>query len=684
MRFFRKSGKSAAPVGEAFQIPRFAFIWLLLAVSSVILPHVLRLPLWLTLVCVLCLGARVLVWQGRLSQPGSLVKLLLVGLMAVLVPLQFGRNIFSTDATVGVLLVGITLKLLEMQQKRDVLLVLYLCYFTVIAEFIYSQSIPVALYMSVAVLLITAALMSLNQTRHAQSPLRTLKMSGAILLQSIPLMLACFLLFPRISPLWSVPLQSTGATTGLSDDMSPGDIGNLARSATVAFRVQFSGAIPPKSELYWRALTLDEFNGRTWSQGFNLEPQLLRSGSDLQEWYRNIEYQGTPIDYNVIMEPTFDNWIYTLMLPRINDERMLMRRDFQVDALRRVTQRFSYDARSYPDTVAEPNGPGRQQRRALQLPPDLNPQARAFAGNLRAQHADDAAYIDAVLRHFSTEPFFYTLSPPLLGEHPVDEFLFNTREGFCEHYASSFTFLMRAAGIPARVVTGYQGGEINPYDDTLVVRQYDAHAWAEVWLPEQGWIRVDPTAAVAPDRINLGSDAVLQQQETFMQDDVFTLMRFRNSFWLNDIRLRLEMLDYAWNRFVLNYDQSMQFRLFSRLFGDMTRTTILLVMVGVMALATLFVAFFVFRRSPATKPAGPATAQYLRFCDYLAKLGFARRIGETPRDFLDRVAGSNPQWRSEAEAITRAYVELAFEGREQTEERLGYLRNRVRKFRVLN
>jgi len=681
--FGRKRNKVVAASLDSYQIPRFAFIWLLVAVVSVILPHVARMPFWLTLMCLLCVIGRVLVWQGRMSLPGNKVKLLLVGIMVVLVPVEFGRDIFSTDATVGVLLVGITLKLLEMHQKRDVLLVLYLCYFTVIAEFIYSQSIPVALYMGLVVLLITSALMSLNQTQQTQSPLRTLKLSGSILLQGIPLMLACFLVFPRISPLWSVPLQSASATTGLSDNMSPGDIGNLARSADVAFRVQFAGTAPAQPDLYWRALTLDEFDGRSWRQGFNFEPQLLRSGVDRQQWYQAIDYRGEPIDYNVIMEPSFQNWVYTLMLPGFNDDRMRMRRDYQVDSFRRITQRFSYDARSFPDAVVETGPPGREQRRSLLLP-DGNPRAFEFAQSLRTAQPDDAAYVAAVLEHFRTEPFFYTLSPATLGEHPVDDFLFSTQEGFCEHYASSFTFLMRAAGIPARVVTGYQGGEFNPYDGTLVVRQYDAHAWSEVWLPERGWVRIDPTAAVAPDRISLGSDAVLQQQETYLEDEVFTLMRFRNSLLLNDIRFRLEMIDYAWNRFVLNYDQEMQLSLFSRLLGEVTRTKIIALMLGFMTLATLFVALTLFRSRPATRPLPPATAHYLRFCNYLANLGFARRTGETPLNYLERVAATNPQWRAEIETITRAYVELAFESDGDNPDKLKSLRRSVRNFRVLN
>jgi len=677
--------RTAASPGEVYNIPRASFIWLLASVVAVILPHVLRMPLWLTGICALCVGGRVLIWQGRMSFPGRKIKVVIVALMVLLVVAQFGRNIFSTDATVGVLLTGITLKLLEMQRKRDVLLVLYLCYFTVIAEFIYSQSIPIAVYMGLAVAVITSALMSLNLSQHNQRPWRVFRYSGLILLQSVPLMLAFFLLFPRISPLWAVPLNMAGARTGLSDSMSPGDIGNLARSGEVAFRVEFDGAPPPYSELYWRALTLDEFNGRTWRRpDYALEPQFLGPQAERrQPWFEAIEYRGTALAYDIIMEATNQNWIYTLQMPDVVDERMRMSSDYQVLSTRRVNQRLSYSARSWLDFGAEVSRDGSMQRRARLLPRQSNPRTWELAASLYESAGDPESYVSAVLSRFRNEAYSYTLSPPVLGDNPVDGFLFDTRAGFCEHFASAFTFLMRAAGIPARVVTGYMGGEYNPLDGTLTVRQYDAHAWSEIWLEGQGWIRVDPTAAVAPGRIDQGSNEALQAEDAFLQDEMFSLMRFSNSRLLNQLRYRLEMIDYAWNRFVLNYNQDMQLSLFSRLFGAVTKTRILLVVLGFMALVTVFVAFTVFRLSP-TEARPAASRLYLQFCRNLARLGLARAPGETPQQYMQRVSAANPQWREEVEAITRLYVELAYVQRHTDPGRLRELQQRVRRFRLLS
>lgn len=679
--------KAATPVisGENFQIPRIAFAWLLVSVVAVIIVHVSRLPIWLTAMCALCVLGRVLIWQGRMSHPGNRIKLAVVVLMVVLIIIQFGRNVLSTDATVGVLLIGITLKLLEMHRKRDVLLVIYLCYFTLVAEFIYSQSIPIAFYTVVTVVIITSALISLNQSPQAQRPWRTAKLAAIILAQSVPLMAACFLLFPRISPLWSMPLQSKNGVTGLSDSMSPGDIGELARSAEVAFRVKFSGEAPDYSELYWRALTLDDFNGHQWRRGLTLDmPQFLGSNpADTRPWFRDMEYKGRAVQYNVILEPTYENWIYTLALPQIHDERMLMGRDLQVNSIRRITQRYTYDARSTLDYRADADDEGLSQRRARRLPSDSNQRSFEFSTQLRKTVPSDEAYVQAVLNHYRTEKFYYTLSPRKLGNNPVDEFLFDTREGFCEHYASSFTFLMRAAGIPARVVTGYMGGEFNPYDSTLTVRQYDAHAWSEVWIAGKGWLRVDPTAAVAPQRISQGSNIALKQEKEFMNNEIFSLMRYRDSRLLNDLRLQLEMMDYAWNRFVLNYNQDMQFQLFNSLFGAVTRLKIVLSVLGFMLVVTLFVVLVIFRKSAQSK-LPPATRYYLDFCDYLARLGFPRRIGESPLQYLERMSRQHPQWRPELEPITRDFIHLAYKTNKPDPFLLQSFQRRVRRVRLLS
>jgi transglutaminase-like putative cysteine protease len=672
---------------EIYRMPRTALIWILASLTAVILPHISRMPIWLTLLCACCIGTSILIFQGRLSHPGSKIKTAIVFIVLVSIVAQYGRDIFSTDAIVGVLVVGIALKLLEMKKKRDVLMVIYLCYFTVLAEFIYSQSIPIAIYMMLTVLVITSALMSITQTEEYQRPMRTLKLSGIVLLQSIPLMAILFLIFPRISPFWAVPLQSTSSITGLSDEMSPGDIGDLTRSGDIAFRVEFSSEIPSYNELYWRGITLEQFDGREWSRRRFRNAQYL--GVDkpqLYPWFREIQMLGDPVRYNVIMEPTQQSWVFTLMVPQLTNERLFMRREFQVGTQRPINQRMSYDASSYLDHVVDLELSRQMTINNLSIPENGNEESRAFAEQMYAEAGSDTEFINSILQHIRDNEFFYTLSPSLLGENGIDDFLFNTREGFCEHYASTFTFLMRAAGIPARVVTGYQGGEFNKYNETLIVRQYDAHAWSEVWLEGQGWVRVDPTAAVAPGRIEYGSQFTFQEDEGFLDDEVFSLLQFRSSSLLiNDLILRMEMIDYAWNRFVLNYDQGMQFSLFSRLFENVNQRKILLSLLAFMFFFTSLSAFIVLRK-PSKKAQTPVNALYLKFCRFLADNGISRQSGEPPIIYCDRVAAVQPQWATDVANITKMYMDLAFNkpSPEEQQEKTLQLKQAIRKFRVIN
>jgi len=687
--FFKRPEIKVATGIEIYRMPRTALIWILASLTGVVLPHVIRMPVWLTFLCAACIGTSILIFQGRISHPGSKIKTLLVFMVLLAIVAQYGRDIFSTDAIVGVLVVGVALKLLEMKKKRDVLMVIYLCYFTVLAEFIYSQSIPVAFYMSLVVVVITSALMSITQTEEFQRPMRTLKLSSLVLLQSIPLMALLFLLFPRIGPLWSVPLQSNNGITGLSDEMAPGDIGDLTRSGDLAFRVEFNSEIPPYDQLYWRGITLEQFDGRQWTRrraSFRSAQSLDPGNIELQRWFRNIRYLGDPVSYSIIMEPTQQNWIYTLMVPQMRNERLWMRREFQVGTFRPVSQRFSYDAMSFLEHVVDSELSPNMTELNVSLPPGGNELSRAFALQLYADSASDAEYINKVLQYIRDNEFYYTLSPSLLGENVIDDFFFNTREGFCEHYASAFTYLMRVVGIPARVVLGYQGGEFNKYNQALTVRQYDAHAWTEVWLEDQGWIRVDPTAAVAPGRIEYGSQFTFQEDENFLDDEVFSMLKYRSSSLLiNDLILRLEMIDYAWNRFVLNYDAGTQFALFSRFFDTVNKRTILLTLLSMMMLFIGGAAFIVLRK-PVRKPQIPVNSLYLKFCKYLSDNGIGRLPGETPMHYRDRVIAVQPQWTGDVTAITHMYMDLAFTPVSEAEKvkRMRALKQAIRRFRVIN
>ncbi|MEX0619586.1 MAG: transglutaminase domain-containing protein [Pseudohongiellaceae bacterium] len=322
-----------------------------------------------------------------------------------------------------------------------------------------------------------------------------------------------------------------------------------------------------------------------------------------------------------------------------------------------VTQRFGYRLRTYPRYRTDIMLLDRLRRRNLEIPEAGNDRARQFATDLRASVNTDREFARAVLAHFQQEEFYYTLNPPLLGDNSVDEFLFSTRQGFCEHYASSFTYLMRSVGIPARVVVGYQGAEYNRFEDYLMVYQYNAHAWSEVWLEGEGWIRFDPTGAVSPERITLGVEAVLQNQPGFLSESFFS--RYRSMSWLNTLRLRMDALEYEWNRRVVSYNDERQMQLLQSILGDATERRILILLVALVGVVVLVLAFSIIRFNG--RRLDPVTRLYFAFCDDLRRAGMPRNKGEGPLDFCRRIELSRPDLAERAHAFTRLYMQLQYE-----------------------
>ncbi|HEY8623832.1 MAG TPA: DUF3488 and transglutaminase-like domain-containing protein, partial [Casimicrobiaceae bacterium] len=443
------------------------------------------------------------------------------------------------------LLVGI--KFIESRDTRDGTLLICLALFLSLTQFFYLQTIAAALSMVPVLLALGGTLASLRGgAPAAASDWRVeLRATTRLLLQGIPLAALLFVLFPRLAgPLWGTPTE-TGARSGLSDSMHPGSISELSLSDAVAFRVDFHGSPPPPALRYWRGPVLSRFDGREWRAVYKFLPGTF------------VPRQVRPIEYTVTLEPHGKVWLFALehpsALPRspsndpfapAGDDIADLTYDQQLVAKAPVAQAIRYTQRSslrasYPGTDDNP-------RESLQLPLN-NPRTLAFAKKMREGVDSDRAYVNAVLNWFHQEPFVYTLAPPLLDRDPVDGFLFDTRRGFCEHYAGAFTVLLRAAGIPARVVTGYQGGEMNPDGDYMIVRQSDAHAWAEALLDGQ-WQRFDPTAAVAPSRIERGLGAALPAGEPV---PYFARLEMT---WLKSLRLQWDAVNYQWQRGVVGFN----------------------------------------------------------------------------------------------------------------------------------
>ncbi len=663
-----------------YQIPRNSLAWLLLAQAAVIAPHMPRLPVWLIGAWAFVVVWRIQVFRGVWAFPGRLVKGLLVIVCGASLLFGYGR-LFGLEPMVGLLLSAFILKLLEMHRRRDALVVIYLGFFVCSTQLLFSTTILASAYALLCVALLTTALMGLNQSQSHKSPARSFRLAGRLVLQCLPLMVLLFLVMPRLGALWSVPLQQNTATTGMSDSMAPGDISRLTRAGGLAFRVTFSGSMPPPPQLYWRGLVFSQFDGRRWtpnrlaghSEG---ELQPPPGGSPSRLWQRLLRVDGAPVHYEVIMEPSQQFWLFALTAPRQYSDGIGMTRDFSLRYREPVSKRLRYQVTSFLDYRAEvePLPPWRLQQE-LQLPEDFNPQALQTAQQWYRQAGSAQAYIDRLLDYYRRE-FTYTLEPPSLGRHTVDEFLWQTKSGFCEHFAGSFVFMLRAAGLPARVVAGYQGGEVNPLEGYLLVRQYDAHAWAEVWLQDRGWVRVDPTAAVAPERIASGLRSALNERDSQLVSSVFAFDGYGAGTWLNLMLLRWDAWNYKWHRRVLGYDARMQAGLLQQLLGNISplRVALLIIGGGAVVLAAVALSVLLSGRKPRRTP---ATRHYLRFLRKLSQAGLSRAPGEAPGDFARRVVARRPDLEEPVLAITSLYQRVTYAGQPALAREL---RRRVKRF----
>lgn len=621
-------------------IPRISLFWLLIAQVLVISPHLLHVPLWLIGVWLGCATWRVQVFRMRWPFPNAWIKAALMIASGFAVYLSRG-GLVGLDAAVALLITAFILKLLEMRTRRDALVLIFLGFFTVVTSYLFADSLLAALYSLLPVLALLAALVALQQSGLARAPLAPLKLAGTLLAQAIPLMLLLFVLFPRLEPLWSLPQPKDKGTTGLSSSMTPGDLAELGQSAALAFRARFDGAIPAQSQLYWRALTLPDFDGRRWSISEHFD-------SSEPQW----QAQGEPISYSIIMQPSSQPWLFSLDVGRSQQEDIRLMSDFRLQRRTPVNRTYQYQATSWPQALRQPQLNQRQQQEFLQLPRTGNQQTRDWAQRLRRQYHDDDALVAALLRHFNQEPYHYTLKPPLLGRDSVDEFLFSSLRGFCAHYAGAMVFTLRAAGIPARVVAGYQGGEINQAGQFVQVRQFDAHAWVEYWQPGQGWRSVDPTFEVAPERIERGLQEALPDESELFQGDVFSPLRYQHIAWLNQLRMGWENLNHSWQTKVLGYQRDSQQAWLKQWFGKVDWQVLGLTLVASAALIIALIVLWMFK--PWQRQTDPVQRILDAFQRVLRRRGFNRETGEGLRDFYQRIHQQLPESQQQA---VRVFIE---------------------------
>ncbi len=534
-------------------------LFLLLVIAWIIAPQTTELPLWCS-----AMAAAVLVWRGSITWRCKKLpsRWWLLGLLVVAGVGTYASHhtLLGRDAGVTFLVVLLALKTLELRARRDAFVVFFLGFFTLLSNFFFSQSLLVAAAMLVGLQGLLTALVN-NHMPVGKPPLiQAAKTAGWMALLGTPIMVVLFMLFPRIAPLWGVPEDAMRGRSGLSSSMEVGTIASLALDSSVAMRVRFEGDVPPRQDLYFRGPVLSSFDGVQW--------RTLRSGLvPQQQLLANLKVQDVPVRYEVTLEPNNRPWLLvldgTLQAPVASGYTATMSADLQWRVDRPVSELLRYKVQSHLRFSHGPDNMVIGLRDYLALPRGFNPRTLALAAQIRSDpryaQADSAGLVEAVMSRLRTGGYTYTLDPGLFGTNTADEFWFDRRQGFCEHIASSFVVLMRALGVPARIVTGYQGGEVNAVDGYWTVRQSDAHAWAEVWLANRGWTRVDPTSAVAPGRIG-----DLQRLEAPAGAFTHALVNVNPRFALN-IRALWEATNNRWNQWVLNYSQDKQLNLLRNL-----------------------------------------------------------------------------------------------------------------------
>lgn len=623
-------------------IPRISLTWLLVAQALVIVPHLGHLPLWVIGLWLGCAGWRVQIFRMRVGYPTRLAK---AGLMLAAAAGVFASrgSLVGLDAGVVLLIAAFVLKLVELRSQRDALVLILLGFFCVVTAYLFDDNLLAAAYSLLPVSALLAALIGLQQSRLAMRPWPTLRLALGLLAQALPLMLLLFVFFPRLGPLWTLPNPNNQALSGLSDSMTPADIAELSKSDELVFTATFNGAPPARTQLYWRALTLEHFDGRRWSQA------PLVSRQNAQQWLPS----GQPWEYSVIAQASGRNWLFALDVARSEEGGVQAQRNFSLQYQRPIDQPLRYQVRSWPDVLRDANLPLSSLADSLQLPAEGDPRSRAWARELQARHPQPDALVQALLQHFNREPYHYTLKPPPVGIDSIDEFLFRTRRGFCAHYAGAMTFVLRAAGIPARVVAGYQGGELNPRGNFFTVRQFDAHAWVEYWQAGQGWTSVDPTFAVAPERIEQGLEQALSGEQSFLADSPLSPLRYRQVAWLNQLRLGWDDLNHGWQRWVLGYQGAQQLQLLQRWFGRMDEQLLVLALVGGGGLLLGLLALFLFK--PWRRERDPLLRQFRRFERLLVRHGLPRQAAEGPRAYAERAARQLPVQAAAIRAFAQAF-----------------------------
>ena len=649
-------------------------LWTAAIVLGATLPHWSHLEPWIPVLLATCIAWRLAALLQGWPLPNRVLRLLLAFGTFFAVLAQY-HTLNGVEAGSALLTVMVALKFLESRTHRDQLVLMIISYFLMFASLLTERSPLTATYLLTLVWITTVGMLQLGRHGPLLPGALTIKLAGRLLLQAVPVMVLLFVLFPRLpGPLWGIPGNTSSGASGLSDSMSPGDITDLGLSDEVAFRVEFQRRAPRAADLYWRGPVMTRFDGRTWR----------RSEGMRRDAHKTLRFAGEPVEYRVLLEPNGRGWAFALDMPEswLSDRTLRMGSDYQLGTFFGGARpgRLDYRVTSYIAYRAlEPLTEDDQDLFRF-LPPGNSPRTRELVRTWLTDDPSPDVLVERAMGWLRSQPFYYTLTPPALGAQPVDEFLFDTREGFCEHYASAFAVMMRAAGIPARVVTGYQGGELNSVGAYYIVRQSDAHAWTELWLADRGWVRVDPIVAVAPERVALGST------RTSLSGAAAPGNAFSRLAWVRATMLLWDAANTYWNVWVLGYGPELQRTLLEWFgIGDLRRSerwaTLLGITIAATVAASLALSFYLAWTHRRRRRIDTAARWFEVFGRRLARCDVAPRARtEGPATYAARAGRTLPAAAAEIAAVVAAYLRARYEP-DADRTALAELRQRVARFR---
>ena len=621
---------------------------------------------WISLLVVCGVVIRFAIYFAYQKHIPSLRTLNLLALLSILGLIYSALPLGFLLGMVNLLVLACALKLMQVRTQRDYYQLVVSLMFLLGCGFIFKQSIAFTLLYSLLTLAVLLSLAFFHAPKLRFK--RQLQHISLLCVQALPIGLLLFLLLPQLPPLWQTP-KAKSAESGLAEKITPGDIAKLSQSSELAFRATFETRAPAPQERYWRAIVMENFDGKSW-QVHPTRKQSRRFQQLTQQEFSPV-LTGSYIDYDIIAEPTQQHWLFALdiAVPRTTkgQAEIWQSDDFQLISQQPLVGQYQYALRSYINALDKQTLSDLDRQLNLSIPKYGNPRTQQWVEELRQQNMLDKDFISALLNHFKQQNFTYTLRPKPMFVDPVDSFLFEQQAGFCSHYASALAYSLRLGGIPARLVTGYQGGELMAkakQQQYLSIYQYDAHAWVEAWLPELGWQRLDPTALVAPDRINFGLRQAMLEEGSFLADSPFALARLTNIALFNELRLMLADVDYNWSRWVLGFDNQKQQDLFKAIIGKLSPQRLAVLGLVIVAIIALLLTLF-FMPHWYVNRLNPAQRIYQHALQLLTKVGVQRASWQGPQEFNQYVQSQLPEicWVP-FNSLTSHYMQLNYQARQ--------------------